>query len=68
MDIDEAMAELKGVTLESLVVATRVARAIKKCAEKGTLDPKDFPLLLHVDAILTEKRSAELPWKEFTRS
>ena len=68
MDIDEAMAELKGVTLESLVVATRVARAIKKCAEKGTLDPKDFPLLLHVDAILTEKRNAELPWKEFTRS
>ena len=68
MDIDEAIAELKGVTLESLVVATRVARAIKKCAEKGTLDPKDFPLLLHVDAILTEKRSAELPWKEFTRS
>lgn len=68
MDIDEATAELKGVTLESLVVATRVARAIKKCAEKGTLDPKDFPLLMHVDAILTEKKNAEIPWKEFTRT
>ncbi|MBQ9746941.1 MAG: glycerol-3-phosphate dehydrogenase, partial [Clostridia bacterium] len=49
LDIDEAKAELKGVTLESLVVAERVARAVKKCAEKGVLRLEDFPLLMHVD-------------------
>lgn len=65
-NIDEAKAELAGVTLESLVVAVRVARAVKKNAEQGILDPKDFPLLLHVDEILTEKKPVHLPWEAFT--
>ncbi len=66
MNIDEAKEELAGVTLESLVVAVRVARAVKKNAEKGILDPADFPLLLHVDEILTEKKPVSLPWEAFT--
>lgn len=66
LDIDAAKAELSGVTLESLVVAERVARAVKICAEKGTLDLKDFPLLMHVDGILTEKVEPTLPWESFT--
>ena len=65
LNIDEAKAELKGVTLESLVVAERVARAIKIKAEKGEADPKDFPLLLHIDEIITEKKAVEIPWVEF---
>ena len=40
------MDELQGVTLESLVVATRVARAVKALAARGQLDLKDFPLLM----------------------
>ncbi len=66
LDIDEAKAELNGVTLESLVVAERVARAVRVLAKAGKLDESDFPLLLHVDSILTEKNSAELPWDKFT--
>lgn len=66
LTIDEAKAELKGVTLESLVVAERVARAVKKNAEKGILDANDFPLLMHVDEILTEKKPVSLPWEAFT--
>ena len=66
LDIDEAKAELKGVTLESLVVAERVARAVKKCAEKGVLDMKDFPLLMHVDKIICEKAEVNIPWDDFT--
>ncbi len=65
LTIDEAKAELNGVTLESLVVAERVARAIKKSAELGRLDLKDFPLLLHIDEILTEKKPVNIPWDEF---
>lgn len=66
LNIDEAKAELKGVTLESLVVAVRVARAVRICAEKGVLDLADFPLLMHVDDILTEKKKVDIPWESFT--
>ncbi|MGM9683867.1 MAG: glycerol-3-phosphate dehydrogenase [Eubacteriales bacterium] len=66
LDIDEAKAELNGVTLESLVVAVRVARAVRKCAENGILNINDFPLLMHVDEILTEKKSVNIPWEKFT--
>ena len=66
LDIDAAKAELNGVTLESLVVAERVARAIKKASERGALSLDDFPLLLHVDEILTEKKAVNIPWESFT--
>ena len=66
LTIDEAEAELKGVTLESLVVARRVARAIKINAANGTLNAADFPILMHIDEILTEKKAVNLPWEDFT--
>ena len=66
LTIDEAKAELNGVTLESLVVAERVARAIRVAARKGILDPKDFPLLLHVDEIICRKKPVNIPWEAFT--
>ena len=66
LDIDEAREELRGVTLESLVVAVRVARAVKKRIAAGTLAAADFPLLLHTDEILTEKKPVNIPWEAFT--
>ena len=63
--IDEAKAELNGVTLESLVVAERVARAVRKSAQLGKLNLSDFPLLLHIDEILTQGREVEIPWNAF---
>ena len=66
LDIDQAKAELQGVTLESLVVAGRVAKAVKAQAEKGLVDLKEFPLLLHIDEIITEKKAVNIPWEKFT--
>ena len=66
LDIDEAKAELNGVTLESLVVAERVARAIRIAAEQGRVDLKEFPLLLHVDEIITHHKAVDIPWETFT--
>lgn len=66
LDIDEAKAELKGVTLESLVVAERVAKAVKVRAEKGLVNAEDFPLLMHIDEIITQKREVNIPWEAFT--
>ena len=66
LNIDEAKEELNGVTLESLVVAERVARAIKVNIAEGILKEKDFPLLLHIDEIISEKKDVNIPWESFT--
>jgi glycerol-3-phosphate dehydrogenase (NAD(P)+) len=66
LNIDEAKQELHGVTLESLVVAVRVARAVKKLAKMGKLNLNDFPLLMHVDDILSNKTEVNIPWDKFT--
>ena len=66
LNIDEAKAELNGVTLESLVVAERVAKAVKLNIEKGVLNRDDFPLLLHIDEILSDKKEVSIPWEQFT--
>ena len=66
MTMAEVREELKGVTLESLVVATRVARAVKTRAAKGELDLKDFPLLMHVDSIINDDQPVNIPWEAFT--
>ena len=66
LPLEEARKELAGVTLESLVVAERVARAVRINAQKGILDLKDFPLLVHIDEILTKDAAVNIPWDEFT--
>lgn len=66
LTIDEARRELNGVTLESLVVAERVARAVRAAASAGKLQMKDFPLLMHVDDIITRKLPVQIPWEDFT--
>ena len=66
LNIHEAKAELNGVTLESLVVAERVARAVRVKAEKGLLDIREFPLLMHIDEIITQGKEVNIPWEKFT--
>ena len=63
---EEAMDILNGVTLESLVVSRRVARAIFKKSRQGELDLADFPLLVHVNDVLEQGKDARLPWASFT--
>lgn len=66
MSFEAAKAALKGVTLESLVIATRSAAAIRRKIELGELDAKDFPLLLHCDdAINHGKCATAIPWDQF---
>lgn len=66
LNIDEAKAELAGVTLESLVVAERVAKAVRAKAKSGLLVLDDFPLLMHIDEIITHKKPVQIPWERFT--
>ncbi|WP_302826812.1 glycerol-3-phosphate dehydrogenase [Anaerofustis stercorihominis] len=64
-NIDEALDTLKGVTLESVVIAGRAATAVKELIGKNKIDRKDFPLLLHVDDIITNKAMVDIPWDDF---
>ena len=48
------------------MVAVRVARAVRIRAQKGELSLNEFPLLMHVDEILTQKKPVNIPWEEFT--
>lgn len=64
--IEEAKKELNGVTLESLVVAERVARAVRIKSQRGLIDLKEFPLLMHIDEIITQGKEVNIPWDAFT--
>ena len=66
LTITEAKEELAGVTLESLVVAERVAKAVRVKAERGLLNIEEFPLLMHIDEIITQSKPVDIPWEKFT--
>lgn len=65
LTFDQAMEELKGVTLESIVISTRTARAVKRLDALGKVDKKQFPLLMHVDEIINEGKPVNIPWQSF---
>jgi glycerol-3-phosphate dehydrogenase (NAD(P)+) len=66
LSMEEAKAQLQGVTLESLVVAGRVAEAVRVKAARGLADLKEFPLLLHIDEIVSNNAPVDIPWEAFT--
>jgi glycerol-3-phosphate dehydrogenase (NAD(P)+) len=62
---DEAMRELDGITLESVVIATRTGEAVTTLIEAGKAKKEDFPLLLHVYDIITKNEKVNIPWGAF---
>ena len=65
MSFDEAMRELEGVTLESIVIATRTAKAVRTLIARGEASADDYPLLLHVDDIINHGKAVDIPWSKF---
>lgn len=65
--IEETLEQLAGQTLEAVVIATRTARAVKALAKRGKVKEEDFPLLMHVDALLNEHATLNIPWKSFQK-
>jgi glycerol-3-phosphate dehydrogenase (NAD(P)+) len=61
----EARRRMAGETLESVEIITRTARALPKLARRGLTSSEDFPLLLHLDAILNRGEAMNLPWEKF---
>lgn len=65
LPVQEALARMAGVTLESVEITTRVARALPKLAARGLARLADFPLLLHLDEILNQGAPVATPWNRF---
>ena len=63
--IDEAKKELAGVTLESIVIAERTARAVRSSIARGEAKAEDFPLLMYIDGLLAGESGAGIPWDAF---
>jgi glycerol-3-phosphate dehydrogenase (NAD(P)+) len=61
----EAQRMLSGVTLESVAIITRVARALRTLSARGMADLRDFPLMLHMDAIINQGEKVAIPWDRF---
>jgi glycerol-3-phosphate dehydrogenase (NAD(P)+) len=68
LSFEEALAELEGVTLESVAITKVVAKAVRTQAQQGLLRLGDFPLLMHVDEIISQGKPVNIPWKAFTYS
>jgi glycerol-3-phosphate dehydrogenase (NAD(P)+) len=66
LSFEEAMKELSGVTLESIVIATRTAQAVKALIACGKAQAASFPLLLHIDDIINGNAPVAIPWAAFT--
>lgn len=65
LSFDQAIKKLEGVTLESIVIATRTARGVRRLAERGVVELGDFPLLIHVDEIINKGATVNIPWAAF---
>ena len=67
MNYEQVTEALAGITLESLVITRVMGQAIRRKAELGLVDLRDFPLLMHiVDIIDNGKADADMPWEAFT--
>lgn len=66
MSYDEALAELSGITLESVVITKRMAHALRVRIQSGTIDAHDFPLILHIDDMISNGCEVNIPWAKFT--
>ncbi len=66
MRFSEAIEELKGITLESVVIAQRLVSSVTKAIAAGKLREQEFPLLLYVGTLLRGENAGAIPFSRFT--
>ena len=65
MRLEQALKELSGVTLESVVIARRTITAMAALVGKGIARREDFPLLYHIAGLLNDEEPQPLNFKAF---
>ena len=61
----EAKEQLAGITLESVAISTRVAEAMRRMEKQGKVNCADYPLLMHVDDMISRGAKLDIPWDRF---
>ena len=61
----EAKEQLAGITLESDAISTRVADAVRRMEQQGRMKSEDYPLLMHVDDLISRGAKLDIPWDKF---
>lgn len=61
----EAREKLAGVTLESVSIAQRTARAISLLSQRGLAREEDYPILMYIGSLLEGKKDTGMPWTKF---
>ncbi len=65
MSFDKASEALSGITLESIVISSRTAEAVRTLAAKEKARLSDFPLLMHIDGLINRGERVNIPWNAF---
>jgi glycerol-3-phosphate dehydrogenase (NAD(P)+) len=65
VSFEDAMKQLSGVTLESVVIASRTAQAVRDRIRQGKASADDYPLLLYVDDLIRGEKNDAIPWDRF---
>lgn len=65
MHLRDALKELNGVTLESVVIARRTIEAMAFWVDRGIARREDFPLLHHIAGLLNDEEPKPLDWTAF---
>ncbi|MCQ2396507.1 MAG: glycerol-3-phosphate dehydrogenase [Lentisphaeria bacterium] len=65
MTLQQVLDKYPGMTLESIPIITKAARALRKRHELGTANFNKFPLLRHLDEIINQGAEVRIPWNEF---
>lgn len=61
----QAMETLRGVTLESIVIASRTALFVREMIDENRVQADQFPLLLHIDELINQNKITPVPWNLF---
>ncbi|MBQ9368627.1 MAG: hypothetical protein IJT83_12665 [Victivallales bacterium] len=64
LTMEQIQAALGDITLESVPITQRVAEAVRIRAKHGEVSLKQFPLLLHLDALISQQPST-IDWESF---
>ena len=62
---NESMQKLPGITMEGIVITCRTAKAVDELVARGKLDWKDFPLLRHIQELIEDEATINVPWSDF---
>lgn len=63
--VDEALNKLRGMTLESVSAVKALSEALHLKSERGEFDLEKVPLFMHVNELMTGKKTVDIPWSLF---